>query len=57
MSKIIPYQIRASTQLEKQYSLSSSVHCCWRVWGVFFEATVVYDQPERVNSGHMGFGL
>lgn len=55
MSKIIPYQIRASTQLEEQYSLSSQLTAVGG-FGGFFEATFVYDQPERVNSGHMGFG-
>lgn len=58
MIKIIPDQIlRASIQLEEQCELNSSLLLGWDCvlrGFFFFEATIIYDQPERLNSGNMG---
>lgn len=58
MSKIIPDQIVwVSIQWEEQCALNSSLSLGWGyVLGFLFclfETTFIYDQPERLNNGHM----
>ena len=62
MSRIVPDQIvSASVLLKGQYALDTSLtfvrgFVCLFVCFCFslFEATLIYDQPERLNSGCMG---
>lgn len=64
MSRIVPDQIvSASVLLKGQCALDTSltfgrVFVCVFVYFCFsfFEATLIYDQPERLNSGCMGLG-
>ena len=59
MSRVIPDQIvRTSVQLEGQCALDSSLpfgrgFFCLFCFS-FFEATFIYDRPERLNNGCMG---
>jgi len=61
MSRIVPDQIvRASIQLEGRCALDTSLTfgrvfvCLFVFASLFFEATFIYDQPKRLNSGCMG---
>lgn len=56
MNKFIPDQIvRVSAQLQEQHALDSLLPFLFSFSFSFFETTFIYDQPERLSSGHMGF--